>query len=68
MLYTDGLSEAENAQGESFGDRRLAGVLRAHRDLSASQLSADLFDALGEWRLRSAAQQDDITWIVVDVL
>jgi sigma-B regulation protein RsbU (phosphoserine phosphatase) len=68
LLYTDGLSEAENGAGETFGERRLADVIRAQRDAPAPELSARILDELRRWRPPAAAQQDDVTWIVVDVL
>jgi phosphoserine phosphatase RsbU/P len=68
ILYTDGLSEAENAAGETFGARRLGDGVRAHRDAPAPELGVRMLDELRRWRPPAAAQQDDVTWIVVDVL
>ena len=34
-MHTDGLAEAENLAGESFGERQLEKVVREHHSLSA---------------------------------
>jgi phosphoserine phosphatase RsbU/P len=68
LLYTDGLIEPENARGESFGDRRLEEVVRENQLSTSSELSDRLLSELRQWQPASAAQQDDITLIVIDVL
>ncbi len=68
LLYTDGLVEPENAQGESFGDRELGHVVKASQALVASDMADRLLAALNKWQPRSAAQQDDITLVVVDIV
>jgi phosphoserine phosphatase RsbU/P len=55
LLYTDGVIEAENASGDSFGDRKLEQVVRNNQSRPPSELS-------------SLDQQDDITLIVIDVV
>jgi phosphoserine phosphatase RsbU/P len=68
LLYTDGLTETENAAGEAFGDRQLERVLRNNRLQPASELSGQLLSELQRWRPAAMSQQDDITFIVVDLL
>ena len=68
LLYTDGLIEPENTNGESFGDRRLEEVVRENQYRPSSELSDRLLSELRRWRPVPAAQQDDITLIVIDVL
>ena len=68
LIYTDGLTEPENARGESFGDQQLEQVVRNHRSKAASELLQQLLFELREWQPTSTSQQDDITLIVVDVL
>ena len=68
MLYTDGLIEPENARGESFGDRELGQVIKASQALASSALAERLLSALNKWQPRSAAQQDDITLLVMDIV
>jgi len=67
LLYTDGVTESENALGDSFGDSKLEQVLRANRSRSAAELSDQLLFELRRWQPASTAQQDDITLIVIDV-
>jgi phosphoserine phosphatase RsbU/P len=68
LLYTDGVTETENAAGESFGDLQLERVVRNNRLQPASELSRQVFFELQKWRPGAVNQQDDITLIVVDVL
>jgi serine phosphatase RsbU (regulator of sigma subunit) len=68
LLYTDGVTEPENARGDSFGDIRLEQVVRDNQSHSASKLSDELLAELRRWQPSSLAQQDDITLIVIDVV
>jgi serine phosphatase RsbU (regulator of sigma subunit) len=68
LLYTDGVTETENAAGEAFGDQQLERVVRNHRSHPASELSRQVLSELQRWRPAAMSQQDDITLIVVDVL
>jgi len=68
LLYTDGLIEPENLNGESFGDRRLEEVVRENQCRPSSELSDRLLSELRHWQPASTTQQDDITLIVIDVL
>ena len=61
-LYTDGITEASNEQGEEFGERYLIESLRQHRDLPCDALLAAIVD--GVRRFSFQEQHDDITAIV----
>lgn len=61
-LYTDGITEACNEQGEEFGEWRLIESLRQHRDLSCQALLTAIVDAVRQFSPQE--QQDDITAIV----
>ena len=63
VLFTDGLTEARNADNEEFGDRRLEETVRRHRGADA----ADLMDIVYHDALRFAGGtlQDDATLVVV---
>jgi sigma-B regulation protein RsbU (phosphoserine phosphatase) len=67
LLYTDGVTEPENALGDSFGDSKLEQVLRANQSRPPAELSDQLLCELRRWQPASTPQQDDITLIVVDV-
>ncbi len=68
LLYTDGVTETENAAGEAFGDRQLERIVRDHRLQPASELSSSVLAELQRWRPAAMSQQDDVTLIVVDIL
>ena len=68
LLYTDGVTEPENANGDSFGDTELERVVRANQERSPAELSNIVCSAIRHWQPSSIAQQDDITLIVVDVV
>jgi serine phosphatase RsbU (regulator of sigma subunit) len=68
LLYTDGVTEPQNASGDSFGDRRLERVVRDNQSRLPSELSEQLLSEIRVWQSASVAQQDDITLIVIDVL
>ena len=68
LLYTDGVTETENAAGEAFGDRQLERVVCNNRLQPASELSLQVLSELQRWRPAAVNQQDDITLIIVDVL
>ena len=65
VVFTDGVSEATSEAGEEFGEERLANVLHAHRDDTATAL---LEAIVAEVRGHSSREQfDDLTLIVARV-
>ena len=64
MLYTDGVIEARNPEGEMFGLGRLKAFLEQHQGTSAEVVRKALMDALDLFR-RGSAQVDDITCLVM---
>jgi sigma-B regulation protein RsbU (phosphoserine phosphatase) len=68
LLYTDGVTEPQNAGADSFGDRKLEQVVRDNQSRPPSELLEHLLSEIRVWQSASAAQQDDITLIVVDVV
>ncbi len=68
LLYTDGVTEPENAAGEAFGDRQLERVVRENRLQPAAELSRQLLSELRKWQPAAVSQQDDITLIIVDAV
>jgi phosphoserine phosphatase RsbU/P len=67
LLYTDGVTESENAAGDCFGDIRLEQRVRDNPFRPASELSERLLSEIHLWQPASITQQDDITLIVIDV-
>jgi serine phosphatase RsbU (regulator of sigma subunit) len=66
VAYTDGVTEALNAEGEEYGDERLKTVLQASTAGTADQLAGVLTGALRQW-IGAAEQYDDLTFVVVAV-
>jgi serine phosphatase RsbU (regulator of sigma subunit)/catechol 2,3-dioxygenase-like lactoylglutathione lyase family enzyme len=62
LLYTDGVTEALNGEGEEFGEERLLEAARQHRELSPPELLAAVADQAREFSPHE--QADDITLIV----
>jgi sigma-B regulation protein RsbU (phosphoserine phosphatase) len=67
VLYTDGLTEPENAAGEPFGEARLEQVLFGLRGSPTAAVPRRLLEAVRAWSPASVAQQDDITLVVIDM-
>ena len=63
VLYTDGLTEAMDAQHHQFGDAALADAVRKNKDASAEGLVAGILEAVNSY-IRGAALADDITLMV----
>ena len=64
VLYTDGLVEAANAEGEFFGLERVEAAAAAGAGLSAERLANKLLDEMTAWAGPTAG--DDLTLVVVD--
>jgi sigma-B regulation protein RsbU (phosphoserine phosphatase) len=62
LLYTDGITEAANADGEEFGESRLLETLRANSNLPVERLLQEIIAAPQQYS--SGEQQDDITLVV----
>jgi serine phosphatase RsbU (regulator of sigma subunit) len=64
VIYTDGVSEAENANDEQFGTDRLSELVGANRTASAAQIHARIRGALKEF-VGDEPAHDDSTLIVL---
>jgi serine phosphatase RsbU (regulator of sigma subunit) len=64
VLFSDGVTEAQNADDEEFGEERLQAILRDARGLPATVVIDRVFEAIDEFA-GSAPQFDDITMLVV---
>jgi phosphoserine phosphatase RsbU/P len=65
ILFTDGVTEANNPEGEEFGEARLLSLLEEHRASSAEALQKKILDAAaafsgGHWH-------DDATLVILAV-
>jgi serine phosphatase RsbU (regulator of sigma subunit) len=64
VLYTDGITEAENSSGEEFGLERMSAVVRRDSSLSAEALTANIFQSAAEF-CQEIGFSDDATVLVV---
>jgi sigma-B regulation protein RsbU (phosphoserine phosphatase) len=67
VLFSDGVTEAQNDRGEEFGEARLAEIARASAGESAEAPVALVFDAIDRFA-GAAPQHDDITLLVLKKL
>ncbi len=66
VLFTDGLTEAVNPNGEEFGDARLEQLVRRHRRLRPAELETLIMKEVDGFK-GVAPQQDDVTLVVAQV-
>ena len=64
ILYTDGIPEAENKDGEFFGEETLVQVAKASLGQSAGDLQASILNAVHHF-VGDAPQHDDITLMIL---
>lgn len=64
LLYTDGLTEAMDAQHRQFGLERVCEVSKNHADAEPSRLLSDLIASVRAF-VKGAEQSDDLTLLAV---
>jgi phosphoserine phosphatase RsbU/P len=65
VIYTDGVTEAQNVQGEFFGMPRLREAVAEHRAASCRELHDAVRGAVAAFT-ENAPQEDDITLVVIE--
>lgn len=65
-IYTDGLTETIDKNGEEFGEAGLLEVLRESRNLEVTSILQRVEQAVGQFR--SGEQEDDVTMVIARVL
>lgn len=65
LLFTDGVNEARNPEGEEYGEARLVQLLRENGEANAQELQKKVFQAVGEFC--HGQWHDDATLIVIAV-
>lgn len=66
VMYTDGITEAENKESEQFGTERLVKLVKENRDLSAKELRTLIVNEV--LRFKSGDNQlDDLTLVLIKV-
>ncbi|HIJ96184.1 MAG TPA: SpoIIE family protein phosphatase [Desulfuromonadales bacterium] len=67
LLYTDGLTEAFDNQGEMFGDQRVCTHMRANAHLPAAEIVDSFYQAVADFS-GVPTLQDDISLVVLKIL
>jgi serine phosphatase RsbU (regulator of sigma subunit) len=67
VLYTDGITEAANAEGDRFGADRMKEIIRDHASSGARGVVDALFDRVAEF-VRPKEIKDDISILVCKVV
>jgi sigma-B regulation protein RsbU (phosphoserine phosphatase) len=65
VMYTDGVTEACNAQDEEFGEERLLSVLQEGPSRSAAEIQKSILQSVSEFS--RGPWRDDATLLVVAV-
>jgi serine phosphatase RsbU (regulator of sigma subunit) len=65
LVYSDGLTEAEDPSGQLFTEERLLEVVRRNLHLSTGDLLSEVTRAVQDWR-RSASVEDDMSLLVLE--
>ena len=65
-LYTDGITEAMNADEEQFGEQRLTRVLEEHRGADAAAVRREILDSVSRFA-GATPQHDDMTLVLLKV-
>jgi sigma-B regulation protein RsbU (phosphoserine phosphatase) len=63
LLYTDGIVEAANSEGEFFGSQNLSKLLRDTITLNAQKTADHIIHSVQKW---ASSQDDDLTVLVCD--
>jgi sigma-B regulation protein RsbU (phosphoserine phosphatase) len=65
VVYSDGLTDAQNPQEEMFGEERLLRIIRQEAPSGSQALEERFLKAIEEF-IRGLPQTDDITFVVVE--
>lgn len=67
VMFTDGVSEAQNGRGEEFGEERIERCVQEHLGGSAQGILDTLIKAVGDFS-KGQPQTDDITVLLLKML
>jgi serine phosphatase RsbU (regulator of sigma subunit) len=65
VVYSDGLTDAENPQGEMFGEKRLLAIIQQEAPKGGHAVEQALLKAIEDFT-ENMPQTDDITFLVVE--
>jgi sigma-B regulation protein RsbU (phosphoserine phosphatase) len=63
VIYSDGISEADNPRGAEYTEHRLAHLVRKNRDLTADELRQLIFTEVDNWT--GGQERDDDQTVVI---
>lgn len=64
LFYTDGLTEAENKQGEFFGEERLKGLLQQNAELGVNEITSEIYKKVYQF-IGGGELLDDISLLII---
>lgn len=64
VVYSDGITEAQNTTGEEYGEQRLADLASARRAETVENIRRDIFDEIDRWT-GQADRGDDQTLVIL---
>jgi sigma-B regulation protein RsbU (phosphoserine phosphatase) len=64
VIYSDGVTEADNELEEMFGDKRLQEIVRQNKDSNSRQIIDKIYQGVREF-IVPKMQEDDITLVVI---
>lgn len=67
IFFSDGIDDAQNAEGEMFGNERLIAVVQKYQHKSASKMAEAIFNEVGKFQ-KGVERFDDETVVVLRVL
>ncbi|MCH6569582.1 MAG: SpoIIE family protein phosphatase [Acidobacteria bacterium] len=65
VVYSDGVTDAENPQGEMFEEERFLQVIQSNASAGVEVLKEKILEALDQFT-EGMAQTDDITFVLID--
>jgi len=65
FLYTDGITEAKNIDGEDFGELRLARFIKNNQDLNGKEFCNSLMETLNKY-IGETEINDDIAFLNIE--
>jgi sigma-B regulation protein RsbU (phosphoserine phosphatase) len=64
LLFTDGITEAENEYGEMWGEERMIGAVKRSAHKSNEEILSEVFTEVEHWTF-SPDSADDMTMMIV---
>ena len=68
ILYTDGITECADLQGEEFGEEHFFRFLKYSDKMRSAEFCDELIHTLTRWREKPDGFEDDVTLVVIDIL